>query len=193
MKRFDDEYLKQVVSTKASTNNTTTGIEMTPLDQQCRKLQKLLMVEQDKYTQLSKQLHDSEAQRLELISQNNREVFALNTKFAKARNELEKSETTRQNLEYELSVLKCGETRDKKHNLDKEKMMEEIQKSFEDQLSIMAKEVSQKSMKITALEIEVANQENDRNQLKALQAEQEEVIKAIKGRRLTRNIVGLEN
>lgn len=181
MKRFDDEYLKQVVST-ASTNNTTTGIEMTPLDHQCRKLQKLLMVEQDKYTQLSKQLHDSEAQRLELISQNNKEVFALNTQFAKARNELEKSETMRQNLEYEMSVLKCGETRDKKHNLDKEKMMEEIQKNFEDQLSIMAKEVSQKSMKITALEIEVANQENDRNQLKALQAEQEEVIKAIKGR-----------
>ena len=76
-------------------------------------------------------MHESENQRLELISQNNKETFELNTKYAKIRNELEKSETLRQNLEYELSVSKCNSNREKNQSSEKEKLLEEINKNFE--------------------------------------------------------------
>ncbi len=85
----------------------------------------------DKFARVSKRLHESEHQRLELISQNNKELFELNTKYARTRNELEKSETQRQNLEYELSVSKCNFTREKNQFVEKEKMLEEISKNFE--------------------------------------------------------------
>lgn len=104
---------------------------MNPLHFQVKKLQKLLADEQDKFTQLQKRLHESENQRLELISQNNKEAFSLNTQFSKVRNELEKSEATRQNLEYELSLMKSNFNKDKQAYTDKEKMLDEINKNLE--------------------------------------------------------------
>jgi hypothetical protein len=58
---------------------------MNPLHFQVKKLQKLLVVEQDKFTKLQRELHESENQRLELISQNNKEVFNLNHQLSKVR------------------------------------------------------------------------------------------------------------
>jgi chromosome segregation ATPase len=112
-------------------NNNNTDEMMNPLHFQVKKLQKLLADEQDKFTQLQKRLHESENQRLELISQNNKEAFSLNTQFSKVRNELEKSEATRQNLEYELSLMKSNFNKDKQAYIDKEKMLDEINKNFE--------------------------------------------------------------
>jgi hypothetical protein len=112
-------------------NNNNTDEMMNPLHFQVKKLQKLLADEQDKFTQLQKRLHESENQRLELISQNNKEAFSLNTQFSKVRNELEKSEATRQNLEYELSLMKSNFNKDKQAYTDKEKMLDEINKNLE--------------------------------------------------------------
>ncbi len=109
---------------------------MNPLDYQVKNLQKLLMTEQDKFTQMSKKFHDSENQRLELISQTNTDTFNLTTKFARARNELEKSEALRQDLEYQLSMLKCSQSREKRHNSGKEKMLEDINKNFEGRMLV---------------------------------------------------------
>lgn len=104
---------------------------MNPLHFQVKKLQKLLVDEQEKFTQLQKRLHESENQRLELISLNNKETFTLNTQYSKCRNELEKSEALRQNLEYELSLLKCNFSKEKQNFAEKERMMEEININFE--------------------------------------------------------------
>ena len=71
VKRFDDAYSQQAGAVLASG-----GQEMRPLDEQVRRLQQLLVGEQDKYARLAAQLRDSEAQRLELISRSNKEVGA---------------------------------------------------------------------------------------------------------------------
>ena len=60
----------------------------------------------EKFSKLQKDLQESENNRLELISQNNKETFSLNSKFTTCRKELEKSEALRHSLEYELSVAK---------------------------------------------------------------------------------------
>lgn len=169
---------------------------MNPLHFQVKKLQKLLVEEQDKFTKISKRLHESENQRLELISQNNKEAFELNTKFAKVRNELEKSETLRQNLEYELSVMKCNNTREKNSLSEKEKALEDMKKSFESKwillrlslvnffywiglffkgkTSSISKENSYLKNKIKNLEMELTKEENERLKLKSFRNEQEE-------------------
>ena len=130
--RIDDDYLNTPQYEQQQQHISKNG--MNPLDHQIRKLQKLLVIEQDKFGKISKQLHTSESTRLELVSQSNKEVFALNTKYAKARNELEKSETLRQNLEYELNVVKCKENREKNQTVDREKMMDELKKTFDSKL-----------------------------------------------------------
>lgn len=115
---------------------------MNPLHFQVKKLQKLLVEEQDKYTKLQKKLHESENQRLELISQNNKETFNLNTQYSKIRNELEKSEALRQNLEYELSLMKCNFNKEKQAYSDKEKMHEEVNTNLEGKKIIYLKKIS---------------------------------------------------
>ena len=47
------------------------------------------------------------------------------------RNELEKSEALRQNIEYELSLTKCNFNKEKQAFNEKEKLHEEINKNFE--------------------------------------------------------------
>ena len=76
-------------------------------------------------------LQDSESQRLNLISQNNKESFALNTKFAKLRTDFEKSEATRQTLEYELSLAKANFGKEKQASSEKERMLEELSKNYQ--------------------------------------------------------------
>lgn len=147
---------------------------MNPLHFQVKKLQKLLVEEQDKFTKISKRLHESENQRLELTSQNNKEQFELNTKFAKVRNELEKSETVRQNLEYELSVMKCNNTREKNSLSEKERMLEDMNKTFENKMGSVKKENSKLQNKIKQFEMELTKEENERLKLKAFRKEQDE-------------------
>ena len=143
------EYLKQ---NKISLKDCLTNDEMNPLHFQVKKLQKLLVDEQgidfiyvfiietcinqlfkllDKFTKLQKRLQESETQRLELISQNNKESFSLNTKYAKLRTDFEKSEAARQTLEYELSLAKTNFNKEKQVGLDKERMLEEISKNYQ--------------------------------------------------------------
>ncbi len=134
IQKFNEKFLKldlnQTFREELRPGTTTTNA-MNSLDYQVKNLQKLLMTEQDKFTQMSKKFHDSENQRLELISQTNNETFNLTTKFAKARNELEKSEALRQDLEYQLSLIKCSHSREKSHSSGKEKMLEDINKGLE--------------------------------------------------------------
>lgn len=85
----------------------------------------------DKFTKLQKRLQESETQRLELISQTNKESFSLNTKYAKLRTDFEKSEAARQTLEYELSLAKTNFNKEKQVGLDKERMLEEISKNYQ--------------------------------------------------------------
>jgi hypothetical protein len=63
--------------------------------------------------------------------------FYLHSKFIffKLRNELEKSEALRQNLEYELSLLKCSFNKEKQAFNGKESLLEEINKNFEGMFS----------------------------------------------------------
>ena len=91
----------------------------------------LFCFEIDKFTALQKRLQDSESQRLNLISQSNKESFALNTKFAKLRTDFEKSEASRQTLEYELSLAKTNYNKEKLISSEKEKMLEEISKNYQ--------------------------------------------------------------
>ena len=65
---------------------------------------------------------------MELISQNNKEVFNLNTQFTKLRNELEKSEAQRQTLEYELTLARNSLY---KANNEREKYAQETSKKYE--------------------------------------------------------------
>jgi len=141
IKKFNDKYLKLDLNQtfREDTRTPAAPIDtysMNSLDYQVKNLQKLLMTEQDKFTQMSKKFHDSENQRLELISQTNTDTFNLTTKFARARNELEKSEALRQDLEYQLSMLKCSQSREKSHNSGKEKMLEDINKNFEGRMLV---------------------------------------------------------
>ncbi len=55
----------------------------------------------------------------------------MNTKFAKLRTDFEKSEASRQTLEYELSLAKTNYNKEKQLNLEKEKMLEEISKNYQ--------------------------------------------------------------
>ena len=65
-----------------------------------------------------------------ILSQSNKESFTLNTKFAKLRTDFEKSEASRQTLEYELSLAKTNYGKEKQLNIEKEKMLEEISKNY---------------------------------------------------------------
>ncbi len=76
-------------------------------------------------------MQDSENQRLGVISENNKEIFGLNSQCTKLRAELEKSEATRQSIEYELSVARNSYNKERSIIIDKEKVSEEINKNLE--------------------------------------------------------------
>ncbi len=76
-------------------------------------------------------MQDSETQRLEVISENNKEIFGLNSQCTKLRAELEKSEAIRQSIEYESSVSKTSLSKERSINSGKEKLCEEIQRNLE--------------------------------------------------------------
>ena len=83
IKDTDEFDLNTKVSSGMFSQNTNTMDEMNPLHFQVKKLQKLLVEEQEKFTKLQNKLHESENQRLELISQNNKEAFSLNHQYSK--------------------------------------------------------------------------------------------------------------
>ena len=180
VQKFNDKYLKLDLN-QTFREETAAATMNSSLDYQVRNLQKLLMAEQDKFTHMSKKFHDSENQRLELISQTNTETFNLTTKFARARNELEKSEALRQDLEYQLSMIKCSQSREKSHSSGKEKMMEEINKNFEDTVSVLKKENEVLGGKVKSLEASKEREESELVRWRRLKDEQDEVINALKG------------
>lgn len=85
----------------------------------------------DKFTKLQKRLQDSESQRLDIISENNREIFSLNSQCTKLRADLEKSEAVRQSIEYELTVAKNSFNKERNIFIEKGKVLEEINKNLE--------------------------------------------------------------
>jgi hypothetical protein len=93
-------------------------------------LEKQLINEQEKFTKLQEKYQLSEKQRLELISQNNKEIFAINTQYAKLRSEFEKNEAHRQTLEYELTLAKSNLNKEKQLASDNKKSFEEMAKNF---------------------------------------------------------------
>jgi predicted nucleic acid-binding Zn-ribbon protein len=105
--------------------------DMNYLHGQIKKLQKLLLNEQDKFTKLQKRLQDSEGQRFLSMSETNREIFNLNAQVTKIRSELEKSEALRQALEYELTMNKSSVQKERTICYEKEKMLEDINKNLE--------------------------------------------------------------
>jgi hypothetical protein len=95
-----------------------------------KSLEKQLISEQEKYAKLQEKYRLSEKHRLELTSQNNKEIFAINTQYAKLRSEFEKNEAYRQTLEYELTLAKSNSNKEKQLASDKEKTFEEITKNL---------------------------------------------------------------
>ena len=95
-----------------------------------RSLERQLINEQEKYSKLQEKYQLSEKQRLELISQNNKETFAINTQYAKLRSDFEKNEAHRQTLEYELTLAKSNLNKEKQLASEKEKSFEEITKNL---------------------------------------------------------------
>ena len=114
--------------------NQSISDELNPLHFQVKKLQKLLIHEQEKYSKLQKQLQDSENQRLELISSSNREIFSLTTQFTKLRSDYEKNEAIRRSLEYELTYAKNSLNKEKNLISEKDKLSEENSKFYQDQI-----------------------------------------------------------
>jgi hypothetical protein len=92
------------------------------------------------------------------------QVLALSGQFARARNELEKSETARQGVEYELSVVRCGEARERRLAADRERLLAEA----EARAALAAARGAE-------LEAQVAR-------LQGVGREQEQVISAVRGK-----------
>ncbi len=133
----------------------------------------------EKYSILQKRLQDSENQRLELISQSNKETFNLNTQLAKLRAEYEKSEAQRQTLEYELTLAKTYCNKEKQSAVDKEKMSEELTKSFQEQIKTLHKELSELKQKMKNDAIETSRIDTDRQKIASINEEQEKYFKVI--------------
>ena len=112
-------------------NNTNNDSTLLNYHNQTRSLEKQVLNEQEKYAKLQEKYQLSEKQRLELISQTNKETFTINTQYAKLRSEFEKNEAIRQTLEYELSLAKSSFNKEKQLALDKERTLEEITKHFQ--------------------------------------------------------------
>ncbi|KAL5005297.1 hypothetical protein ScPMuIL_018753 [Solemya velum] len=73
------------------------------LRNQVRQLQMDLQTEQDAVSQLRKLMNTLQKEKLEYTTKNNSEVTGLETQIAKFRSQLEKSEATKQSLEFELT------------------------------------------------------------------------------------------
>jgi len=167
---------------------------MNPLHFQVKKLQKLLINEQgtrhilqfaffliffnklvleEKYSILQKRLQESENQRLELISQSNKETFNLNTQLAKLRADYEKNEAQRQTLEYELTLAKTSCNKEKQSNVEKEKASEELTKSFQEQIKMLHKELSELKQKMKNDASELSRIDADRQKISSINEEQE--------------------
>jgi hypothetical protein len=133
----------------------------------------------EKYSILQKRLHESENQRLELISQNNRETFNLNTQLAKLRADYEKNEAQRQTLEYELTLAKTSCNKEKQTAVDKEKVSEELTKSFQEQIKVLHKELSELKQKTRNDATEIFRIDADRQKIASINEEQEKYFFSI--------------
>lgn len=123
--------MHKTTASKISFLSENNSQDMNYLHGQIKKLQKLLLNEQDKFTKLQKRLQDSEGQRFLSMSETNKEIFNLNSHVTKIRSELEKSEALRQALEYELTMTKSSVQKERNICYEKEKMLEDINNSLE--------------------------------------------------------------
>ncbi len=105
--------------------------KMNPLHFQVKKLQKLLLKEQDKFTCVQKKLNESETQRLELISQMNKETFSLSSQMTKLRSDYEQSQAVRQELEYQLAFFKNSLNKEKQIGHERDQISKEVIKKLE--------------------------------------------------------------
>lgn len=86
---------------------------------------------QSEACELQKRLLESEKNRLELISINNKEVFELKSELAKLRKKLEISEAVRETLSSELILTKSNWMRDKILLQERDKALQDANKIIE--------------------------------------------------------------
>ena len=162
--------------------NQSISDELNPLHFQVKKLQKLLIHEQEKYSKLQKQLHDSENQRLELISSSNREIFSLTTQFTKLRSDYEKNEAIRRSLEYELTYAKNSLNKEKNLISEKDKLSEENSKFYQDQIKNLKKENLNLATSLENVQEKLSKKENEYKKVQIISKEQENLINSFKGK-----------
>jgi hypothetical protein len=80
---------------------------------------------------LYKKFQESEHQRLELISQTNRDSFTLNSQFSKLRCDYEKSQAGREELEYQLAMTKNCLSKAKQASTERDAFCKEVNKKLE--------------------------------------------------------------
>lgn len=168
-------------SAKSADLTSPVSDELNPLHFQVKKLQKLLINEQDKYSKLQKQLQESENQRLELISSSNREIFDVTTQFTKLRSDYEKNEACRRSLEYELTLCKNNLSKEKHVNAEKDKFCDENTKFYQEQMKILKKENLNLSTNLDNIQEKFQKKEGEYKKILLLNQEQENLINSFKG------------
>ncbi|CAF0937281.1 unnamed protein product [Brachionus calyciflorus] len=177
---LDLETIEDLMNKTLLVENVSLTDDLNPLHFQVKKLQKLLIFEQEKYSKLQKQLQDSENQRLELISSTNKEIFSLTTQFTKLRSDYEKNEAIRRSLEYELTIVKNSLNKEKNLTTEKDKLCEENNKFYQEQIKNLKKENLNLATSLENFQEKFLKKESEAKKLLIINQEQENLINSFK-------------
>ncbi|CAD5122498.1 DgyrCDS10922 [Dimorphilus gyrociliatus] len=124
-----------------SISSGTIKAENRSLKSHVRDLQEEIANLHQKVTTWRKKCNDLERERVDTFSKNNEELGDALNDVAKIRAQLEKSEATRQSSEYEMTKLMRDLNNEKRANVDKEKVLTELNENMQKRMTDMSTEI----------------------------------------------------